>query len=144
MAAPNIEGFVSAQTNLRSTLGSPVIFKVPVAPTWPEGTKLNPTTGEPYNATIKRSNAPFTEVTKTCLVILKQASPLRPQSDTQQEPTGEMSGMDIIIDIAEADYADVEDASEMVVNTLNYRVKEAKPIGLAGQRYRRLIYGEER
>lgn len=144
MAAPNVEGFIAAQANLRSQLGSPVIFKVPVAATWPEGTKLNPTTGEPYDATIKRTNAAFTEVTKTALIILKQASPLRPQSDSEQEPSGEMSGMDIIIDLAEADYVAVEDASEMVVNELTYRVRETKPIGLAGQRYRRLIYGMER
>lgn len=144
MAAPNVEGFVNAQADLRARLGSPVVFKVPVVPTWPGGTKLNPTTGEPYDATIKRTNPPFTEITKTCLVILKQASPLRPQSDSQQEPTGEMSGMDIIIDIADADYADVENASEMVVNGLTYRVREAKPIGLAAERYRRLIYGMER
>lgn len=144
MAAPDIEGFIEAQAELRSNMGAPVTFKVPVAAAWPAGTKLNPTTGEPYDATIKRTNAAFGEIVKTCLVILKQASPLRPQADTQESAVGEVSGMDIIIDIAEADYGDVEDASEMVVNNLTYRVRETKPIGIAGQRYRRLIYGQER
>jgi hypothetical protein len=144
MAAPDVTGFIAAQANLRSSLGSPVIFKVPVAQTWPEGTKINPDTGEPYDATIKPTSAAFTEVTKVGLVILKQASPLRPQADTQESAVGEMSGMDIIIDLAESDFADVENASEMIVNNLTYRVREAKPVGFAGQRYRRLIYGQER
>lgn len=144
MAAPNVEGFIAAQANLRSQLGSPVIFKVPIEPGWPEGTKINPDTGEPYDGTIQRIDDRFTEVTKTCLIILKQASPLRPQSDSEQAASGEMSGMDIIIDLAELDYQQVEAASEMIVNELTYRVRETKPIGIAGQRYRRLIYGMER
>lgn len=144
MAVPNVEGFTAAQAGLRTQLGAPVIFKVPVVQAWPGGTKINPDTGEPYDATIKPTSAPFTEITKTCLVILKQASPLRPQADTQEAAVGQVSGMDIIIDIAESDYADVEAATEMVVNTLAYRIKEVKPISLAGQRYRRLIYGQER
>lgn len=144
MASPNIEGFVAAQANLRGLMGQAVIFKVPVAQVWPGGTKINPDTGEPYDATIKPTNAPFTEVVKTALVILKQASPLRPQSDTRDEPSGEMSGMDIIIDISTADFADVKDASEMVVNGLAYRIRETKPFGLGTVLYRYLIYGMER
>lgn len=144
MSAPDVTGFVNAQAGLRSQLGLEVVFKVPIAEVWPGGTKINPDTGEPYDPTIKPTSDPFTELTKRCLVILKQASPLRPQSDSENEASGEMSGMDIIVDIAETDYAEVEDATEMIVNELNYRIRETKPFALADTRYRRLIYGQER
>lgn len=144
MAAPNTTGFLGAQASLRDQLGAPVSFKVPVAPAWPGGTKINPDTGEPYDATIKRTNAPFTEVVKTALIILKQGSPLRPQSDTQTVALGEMSGMDIIIDLDAGDYAAVKDASEMIVAGLEYRIREFKPFSLGGSIYRYLVYGMER
>jgi hypothetical protein len=143
MAAIDIAGFIEAQANLRVVGGAPVIFKVPTAPTWPEGTKINPITGLPYDATVKQENAAWTEVTKTCLVILKQGSPLRPQSDTDVVALGEVSGMDIILDIAQSDYEDVETAKEMHVNGLDYSIREAKPFSLGGQVYRQLVYGEQ-
>lgn len=144
MPEPNVAGFVAAQDNLRARLGRSVVFKVPTAAEWPEGTKINPDTGEPYDATIQRVGDRFTEVTKVCLVILKQASPLRPQADTESEPSGEMSGMDIILDVAAEDYPDIEDASEMTVNGLNYRIREAKPFSLSESKYRWIIYGMQR
>lgn len=144
MLAPSVDTFIERQAYLRETTGSPVVFKIPVAAVWPGGTKLNPTTGEPYDATIKPTSAAFTDVTKTVGIILKQGSPLRPQPDTQFSAAGEMSGMDIILDVAESDYPDVEAATEIVANGLTYRVEEAKPFSIHGIIYRRLIYGEER
>lgn len=142
--APNVAGYIAAQANLRTMLGAPVTFKVPVAQVWPGGTKINPDTGEPYDPTILPTSAPFTEVVKTCLIILKQGSPLRPQTDTVQAASGDMSGMDIILDLAEADYASVENASEMVINGLPYRVREFKPFSIGGTLYRWLVYGQQR
>ena len=55
-----------------------------------------------------------------------------------------MSGMDIILDVAQADYEEVEEASEMIINGLEYRVREVKPVSLGGVLYRYLIYGQER
>ena len=144
MSKPNVEGFIAAQANMRSELGAEVTFKVPVAQVWPEHAKINPTTQQPYDPTILPTSDPFTEIVKRCLVIIKQASPLRPQADTQAAPTGEMSGMDIILDVAQADYEEVEEASEMIINGLEYRVREVKPVSLGGVLYRYLIYGQER
>lgn len=143
-AEPNVTAFVEADKRLREKLGAKITFMVPVAPTWPEGTKINPDTDEPYDPTIERTNDPFTEVVKTCLIILKQGSPLRPQADTMQAASGEMSGMDIILDLGDYDYADVVDASEMNVNGFAYRVREFKPFSLGEIIYRYLVYGQER
>lgn len=141
---PDLTGFFAANAFLRTQMGSPCVFHLPIPPTWPSGTKLNPTTGRPYDATIVRLNAPQSDVTKTVLIILKQGSPLRPQADTHWEEAGLLSGMDIIIDIAESDYADVQTANEFTIATLRYKVEEGKPFELAGTLYRRLIYGMER
>ena len=184
---PPLNEFVSTQAELRELAGSPVVWKVPVVPTWPEytawseatsyvtgdkvshggkayeatannegveppeaatwaeippKTKINEDTGLPYDSTIAQESPEFTEVTKTCLVIKKQGSPLRPQADTETTAEGEGSGIDIIIDIAQEDYEAVEDASYMLVEGLDYKVKEAKPFSIGGKVYRQLVYGQ--
>lgn len=143
MATANIQGFIDAQASLRTMFGAAVTFKVPVTKTWPEGTKINPDTNLPYDSTIQETSAEFTDVVKTCLIIAKQGSPLRPQADTRTTAAGDLSGMDIILDIAEADKEDVNEAVEMIVNTLTYRIEEMKPFSIAGEGYRWLVYGME-
>lgn len=141
---PDTAGFAEAQSQLRVQLGTPVVFQVPIAPAWPGGTKINPDTNLPYDAAIKRTNGEFTDITKTVLIILKQGSPLRPQADTLWEQVGDSTGMDIILDVAAADYAAVEEASEVIVNGLRYKIEEQKPFSLGGSVYRFLFYAKER
>lgn len=136
--------FIEASNRLREQLGTNVQFQIPTAPVWPEGTAIDPDTELPYDAAIAQTNDVFTVVEKKILVILKQGSPLRPQADTYWEPGGDMAGMDIIIDINGGDYADVEAGTEMIVNTLRYKIEECKPFSIAGEIYRWLIYGKER
>jgi hypothetical protein len=142
--SPNIAGFLEADKRKRELLGTKAEFQIPTVPVWPEGTRINPDTDLPYDAVIQPTNEAFTVIEKTILIILKQGSPLRPQADTLWEPAGNMEGMDIILDISAADYADVEEASEMLVNTLRYKIEEAKPFSLANTIYRWLLYGKER
>lgn len=139
---PPISSFVEAQNELREKMGTPITFKIPIPPTYAEGVKINPDTGEPYEALAPRTNAEFEDVVKTCLIIQKQASPLRPQADTQMVAAGERLGLDIIVDIATADYDAVEAATEMLINGLEYRVREAKPFSTGDTVYRYLIYGQ--
>jgi len=143
MSVPNVAGFIDAQAGLRSEMGAQVTFHVPIEPTWPPGTKINPITDLPYDATIKPTSAHYKDVVKTCLLILKQASPLRPQANTDVTAAGEMSGMDIIIDMAYEDYAEIKTADRMVVNGLTYEIRETKPFSLANKPYRYLLYGQE-
>lgn len=140
----DIPGFVAATKRLRAEAGQQVVFSVPTVPTWPTGTRLNPDTGEPYDVMVVRQNAAFTTVTLRVLVILKEASPLRPQADTHFSQVGDMSGMDIILDVDADDYDSVQDASEFVVGPKSYRVEEWKPFGLGAVLYRWLAYGMER
>lgn len=140
----SLPGFFAATRRLRTEFGSPCVFHVPVAPTWPGGTKINPDTGRPYDATAVRLNAAFTDVTKTVLIILKQGSPLRPQADANFAEAGLMSGMDIILDLDALDKTDVGAASEFTIGTVDYKLEEFKPFELGGTLYRWLIYGMAR
>lgn len=141
---PDIAGFRTAAVAMREQLGSKATFRIPVAQTWPGGTRINPDSGLPYDATVKPTSEPFTNIEKTILIIMKQGSPLRPQSDTFWEQAGDLSGMDIIVEIGPVDYADVKEASEMTINGLHYKIEEAKPFSLASSVYRYLVYGKER
>ena len=140
----DIPGFIDASKRLRAQFGDSTTFLVPIDPIWPVGTKINPDTGEPYNAMAVRSNTPFNQVTITCLVILKEASPLRPQASVQWSEVGIMSGMDIILDVDADDYDTVKDATEFEYATKNYKAEEWKPFQMADIIYRWLCYGKER
>jgi hypothetical protein len=140
---PDFEEFVTVLDDFRQTFGSQVTFLVPTTPTWPEGTAINPDTGTPYDAMIVQANAEYTEVTMTCLIIVKEASPLRPGSDVRFEPAGQVESMDIIIDISIADWATVNQASDFIINDKTYNVEENKPFSIGNEEWRVLVYGAE-
>lgn len=141
---PDVAGFVAADKRLRQFFGDTITFRVPQEPQWPVGTKINPDTGEPYNAMAVRANVEFADVQVVVLVILKEASPLRPQADVQWTEVGLMSGMDIILDVDADDYDTVKDATEFSYVSKNYRAEEWKPFEVANTTYRWLCYGKER
>jgi hypothetical protein len=141
---PDIAGFVAASQQLRELFGVDCVFHVPQDPVWPAGTRINADTGEPYSAMVKRTNAEFTDVTKTVLLILKQGSPLRPQADTHFSEAGLLSGMDLILDVDAADYPDIVGATELTTQGLDYKIEERKPFSLANNEYRWLIYAMEK
>jgi hypothetical protein len=138
----DVADFVAAQDSLRAQLGAEVTFGVPTDPQWPEGTAINADTGVPFDATVVQSNAEFDYTTITCLVIEKQGSPLRPQADTYFNQSGFRSGMDIILDVATADYeATVANATTFTVDGDDFSVEEAKPFSIGTTIYRYIVYG---
>ena len=141
---PDLTGFFAAAGVLRQTFGDLITFSVPQPPTWPAGTRINPDTNMPYSAMVVSSTPEFTQVTITASVILKEASPLRPQADSMFVAAGLMSGMDIILDVDNADYTTVQDATDFTYVTKNYHVEEFKPFEMANVTYRWLIYGKEK
>jgi hypothetical protein len=144
VTTPNIDGFIEATRRLRGAMGNQVTFHVPQQPQWPAGTRINPDTGVPYDAMLVRENAEFSDIVVTVGVVLKEASPLRPQSDVRFEPAGLLENMDVILDVDADDYAAVKDATEFTYADHRYRLVEWKPFEVAGMRYRWLAYGQER
>ena len=142
-AAGDIAVALAEVSSFRQVFGSPVTFKIPTTPTWPGGTAINPDTNTPYDALTVRTNAEFTTVVVTCLIIEKQGSPLRPQSDVRFEAGGLFESMDVILDVDAADYATIAAASAFTVNGVDYTLEETKPFSLGGTLYRYLIYGAQ-
>lgn len=140
----DIDEFVGAMDTLRSGAGTTCLFTVPPdAIEWPRGTKINPDTGMPYDATVVPVNEPTT-VAITVLIIAKQGSPLRPGAEQFWAEVGLMQGMDIILDVSNEDYAKVQAASQFTINGLQYEIVERKPFGIANTIYRFLVYGQEK
>lgn len=140
---PDLSDYFAATRMLRTQLGGQCTFHVPQPPEWPAGTRINPDTQEPYSAMVVRTNPEYVDVVKTVLIILKQGSPLRPQTDERFAEAGMLSDMDIILDVDSNDYADVQAASKFTINGLNYRLEEWKPFSLGNTMYRYLCYGME-
>lgn len=147
LIAQDVEAFIAAQDQLRAELGSEAQFGVPTTPQWPPGTAINPDTDMPYDATLVPVNDEYQTVAVTVLVIEKKGSPLRAQPDPTnvQSASGLREGMDIILDVAAADYvATVAGATMFAVMGQNFSIVERKPFTIAGRTYRWLVYGGER
>lgn len=134
--------FIAAQDELRANFGAAVTMQTPNEPIWPDGTRINPDTQQPYNAMIVPTNPAYSETVIKALVIVKAGSAFRPQGDEHFTQVGIMSGMDAILDVSSADYARVEDASDFIVMGDRFTVAEWKPFELAGITYRYLLYGQ--
>lgn len=137
-----IAGFVSAQNELRETAGVVASFGVPTTPQWPEGTAINPDTGEPFDATLVQANDEFEWTDLTVLVIEKLGTPGRSQADINFTESGMREGMDITLDVSTADYeTTVVNATTFRVLSIDYQLEEARPYAMGGTTYRYLVYG---
>lgn len=142
---PDVAGFKAAQDRLIDVLGEDVVFLIPQTATWPPGTPLDDT-GRPYDPTVDPvSGDGFDEITKHCGVIVKPPSQLRPQDDVQTSPGGNLSDMDIIVTVRQADFAAVQNAARLRRLTKTFAVVEWKdmatvPVAFTPDRW--IVYGE--
>lgn len=142
VSGPDIAGFLDAQNRLRDNMGHDVDFMVRVPAVWPEDVALDDD-GSPYDPTVEPlSGGGLEAVTKRVGVIYKQASPMRPGAATRFEPIGEMSGIDLILDVNAADRADIQTAVQVWLNEQRFKIVEWVPGGL-GKIDRYLVYGQE-
>ena len=128
----DLTGFRDAQNRLRAGMGQDVDFKVPVTKTYASGVQLDPESGEPYDPTVvPTSGGGFTTVTVRALIVFR---PIRGALDEPAEegPRGISRGESMALDIAAADNAEVEDATEAEVNGVNYRITDWVPEGIQG------------
>jgi hypothetical protein len=130
---PDLAGFRDAMNRLRQNFGQDVRFRIPAPKVWPAGTQLDPESGEPFDPAIDPlSGGGFTDVVKHVGVVTKPIVPGREGGDTRFEAGGAFSGMDAILDMAAADKADVEDATEVILYGERFDIIEMKPGGLGG------------
>lgn len=122
---PDLDGFAEAQDRLRRVMGRDVVFRVPGVPVWPDDTVLDPQTRRPYDPTIQPvSGRDFSEITKRVSVVWQ---PIRAsgQDQVSDERLGVMRSERLALAISDADYGDVEDATEAIVSGITYRVTES-------------------
>lgn len=140
----DVQDFIEAQDELRSSLGVAVEFGVPTVPQWPAGTKVNPDTGEPYDATVVQANEEFEWTPVVALVIEREGTPGRARPDAVYSEAGLRQDMDIVLDCATADYDIISQASTFRALGKDYQAEGVRPYEIAGTTYRYLVFGAER
>ncbi len=127
-ATPDLVGFAAAQQRLREQMGVNATFSIPVAPVWPAGTALDPQTGRPHDPTVEpQSGGGFTTVVKRVALIF------RPIRINVEDPLGDdvtsglRHGESIGMGISTADYAAVQNATQVRVEGVDYKVTSIIP-----------------
>lgn len=138
---PDIAGFQEAQQRLRDLMGVEVTFKIPVDPTWPAGTPLDPQTGRPYDPTVEpESGGGFDEVVKTVGLVF------RPIKVNVEDPVGDevqggiRHGESMALSVSVPDYADIQDAAQVDLEGTEYRVMSIMVDPGLDDRY--IVFGE--
>lgn len=140
--SPDITGFREAQDLLRRELGTDVTFKLPVAPVYAAGVKIDPQTGRPYDPLIQ----PESGGGHTTVVV--RASPVfRPIRVNVEDPIGgdTHGGLhrqeSVALDIDDGDFPKVQDAVEFSLYGIDYKITDAIGQGLTDVD-RNIIFGE--
>lgn len=140
---PDLDGWKDAQNRLIDALGNDVEFHVPNAPTYAAGVQLDPESGEPYDPlVVPTSGGDYEVVLVHCIVVFKtiRFNFKDPIFDT---PSGLRRGEDVAFLVKPQDMPDIENANEIVLNDLTYKITEVLPDGLVDTD-RFIIFGEAR
>jgi hypothetical protein len=121
-SAPNIAAFKEAQSWLRNNLGTSADFRIPGARTYPVGTQVDPETGRPYDPTIRALTEPVETRTHMVGVITVANTP---RAEVAQITwAGLRRGDKLVIEMDPAAGADVEDATEVLIKGLRFKIME--------------------
>lgn len=120
---PDLDGFIAAQQRLRTTMGRDAIFRIPVTPSWPAGTPLDPQTGRPYDPTVEpESGGGFTTIVKRVALVFR---PIRVNVEDplgDDERGGMRSAESMAMGIAEEDFIDVQGATQVTIQGRDFKI----------------------
>lgn len=71
---PDLDGFRDASVRLRGAMGRALWYLTPTPTTWPEGTALDPESGQPFDPTVVPLASGFSSASAQTLVVLPGAS----------------------------------------------------------------------
>lgn len=142
---PDIAGFQDAQERIRLALGQNVDFQIPIAPVYPDGTQLDPETGEPYDPTVDpTSGGGNTIVTKKVVVCYAPIQGSKVPNEKGREGwQGVARGESCALLASVDDFPDIEPATGFVLNEVEYQITEIIEDGLVGME-RAVVFGEAR
>lgn len=134
---PDHAGFRDAQRRLREHFGEPVEFLTPAVRTYPEGTALDPETGEPYDPTVRPITTSDGSATVSCTVAFRTT---RPDGAADFDAIGVVEEAHVMLIADIDDRGACEPADRFIVRAERYRIVAQKPDGVGGvQRW--LVYG---
>lgn len=137
---PDLDGFREASITLRAAMGREVVFLTPTETVWPEGTPLDPQTGEPYDPVIQPLASGWASAAVPDALVVVPGGSVRVDTVTNQ-PIGEIEAGQAVVIIAAASYAipQVEAATRVVLFDGTYDITEADPDSVGGEEPDRVI-----
>lgn len=139
---PDTAGFFEAQARLRQELGTDARFQVRTAIVWPPDTQLNRETGRPFDPTIKpQSGGDLQEVVVRCSTLTRLVSS-NVAGATTERAAGAFRDGGIALGLPAADRPAVEDAAEVSVGGVMYRITDIRPDPNFNEVQRYIVFGE--
>lgn len=136
--SPDLTGFREAQRRLRDAFGQDVTFHWPPTQTWPEGTRLDPESGQPYDPTVK----PVASAPRSAVVKADVASSPGRKDSTDTTAFGELEVGDVLLIVNPEDALAVAGATRFELpNGERYAVRATRDDGIGGVD-RHLVFGE--
>lgn len=137
---PDLQGFRDAQARLNAALGTVVVFRVPVAPIYPPGTKLDPQTGKPFDPTIKPTGGGgWTDFEVKATVAEPQVQDS--SSDVDTGPSGVRRDETPVFIVMEGDFDLIETATRVLWHEQEYAITDVQPDGIPSV-FRYLVFTE--
>jgi hypothetical protein len=130
MGAPDIDGFRDAQVRLNQAMGTDAIFRTPTAKQWPEGTQIDPDTGEPYDPTIDPIEGSGAFNDQVVRVTVSEPQVQDGSSDVEVNPSGVRRDENPVFIVMEADEPKITAATHVVYLGQTYRITDIQPDGL--------------
>lgn len=123
--SPNFDGFKDAQRRLRQEFGQDLTWITPIDPVWPEGTQINPETGEPYDPTVEPTSSGETRtIVRTSVVTRPIHGRGAIKDEVSKKAIGWMKDEGIVLIVDTEDYHLVRDATEVEYAGDTYTIRE--------------------
>jgi hypothetical protein len=131
---PDLDGFRDASVRLRASMGRPLWYLTPMATTWPEGTALDPESGEPYDPTIVPLASGFSSASAQTLVVLPGAADR--VSKEVEAAIGQIEEGAAALVIGEFDWQNLslEDATGVLIYDETWELADARSDSVGGDR----------
>lgn len=126
---PDLTGFAEAQSRLIGSMGQDVVFVIPGEPEYPDGTKLDPQTGRPFDPRIKPTTTGDEEKTVKCSVAFRPVGGGL-EDTAKMTAIGRMAENNVVLITGIENKSDLEGASTATVMDVKYKVTDMTEDGI--------------
>lgn len=142
---PDLDGFRDASVRLRAAMGRPLWYLTPTPTTWPEGTALDPESGQPYDPTIVPLASGFSSASAQTLVVLPGATDRVAKEVEAAIGRIEVGDAALVLAAKDWDALDLEDATGVVIYDDTWELADARfdSVGGAGDADRVIVHARQ-